>query len=290
MTTSFIAMGIALLAVVGLVIGIGALSLLMGAGQFIFGGPKFQFLKSEKGLNGLAFAFNWNSAKEPARIDYIQLRLFNALGAITQKTVSVEFPAEKNKFAKDVDLGKSVQDLLTGAADKQALVEVEIGSRKDGIQFKFPFRGNKFLTKKKETKLSVTDFNKDRSWDKNTVAKSPIGTPQRNFIADTVPGKGNQLAIPTNPAFAEYFSNVGGGSSDGASAAGEGAANFTVTKTWIEDGCIVCNACEDIYPEVFEVKEDTCIIRPGAPLDDGLKIEEAAEACPVEVIKFTKAG
>ena len=72
-------------------------------------------------------------------------------------------------------------------------------------------------------------------------------------------------------------------------AAVESVPNFAVSKVWIEPGCIVCNACEDIFPEVFEVLADTCIIRPGAPLDDGLKVEEAAEACPVEVIKFTKA-
>jgi ferredoxin len=58
---------------------------------------------------------------------------------------------------------------------------------------------------------------------------------------------------------------------------------------WIEPGCIVCNACEDIYADVFEVKPDGCIIRASAPLDFGLRIQEAAEGCPVEVIKFTKA-
>jgi ferredoxin len=68
------------------------------------------------------------------------------------------------------------------------------------------------------------------------------------------------------------------------------AANYIVSKVWIEPGCIVCNACEGIFPEVFEVTDTTCLIRPGAPLDDGLKIQEAAEACPVEVIKFTKVG
>ncbi|MBT7608168.1 MAG: ferredoxin [Bacteriovoracaceae bacterium] len=57
----------------------------------------------------------------------------------------------------------------------------------------------------------------------------------------------------------------------------------------MEDGCIVCNACEDIYEEVFEVTADTCLIRDGAPLDDGLKILEASDACPVEVIKFNRA-
>ncbi|OIQ16530.1 MAG: hypothetical protein BM556_14670 [Bacteriovorax sp. MedPE-SWde] len=73
--------------------------------------------------------------------------------------------------------------------------------------------------------------------------------------------------------------------------AGEAAVeNFSVAKVWIEDGCIVCNACEGIFPEVFDVTEDNCVIRPDAPLIDGLKILEAAEACPTEVIKFDKAN
>ena len=95
--------------------------------------------------------------------------------------------------------------------------------------------------------------------------------------------------IPTNPAFAAHFA----GASSGAGAAAADAApveNFAVAKVWIEPGCIVCDACEDIYPEVFEVTDDSCIIRPGAPLDNGLLVEEAADACPVEVIKFTKAS
>ncbi|MCB9091049.1 MAG: ferredoxin [Halobacteriovoraceae bacterium] len=81
----------------------------------------------------------------------------------------------------------------------------------------------------------------------------------------------------------------GGGGAAGAAAGGAPAENFAVSKVWIAPGCIVCNACEDIYPEVFDVQADTCIIRPNAPLDNGLKIQEAAEACPVEVIKFDKA-
>jgi len=83
---------------------------------------------------------------------------------------------------------------------------------------------------------------------------------------------------------------------------------MAITKVWIEDGCIVCNACETACPEVFHVTEDTCHIRsevradgaedtnlegktplnttPGASLED--QIIEAAEGCPVEVIKFEK--
>jgi ferredoxin len=84
---------------------------------------------------------------------------------------------------------------------------------------------------------------------------------------------------------------------------------MAITKVWIEEGCIVCNACETACPEVFHVTEDSCHVRAevrtdgtnstnletktplagatGADLED--QIVEAAEGCPVEVIKFEKA-
>ena len=64
-----------------------------------------------------------------------------------------------------------------------------------------------------------------------------------------------------------------------------------VTKVWIAPGCIVCDACETTCPDVFDVTDDTCLIRPAA-LDAEFNkprtetIIEAAEECPVEVIKF----
>lgn len=288
MTTSFIAMGIALLAVIGLVVSLGGLSLLIGAVEFLFGGPKVKFLRTEKGDNGFAFAFNWNSSKEPANIDYIQLKLLNAFGTTTQKTISAEFAGNKNKFAQDVDFGVGVKELYKAAEEARSLVEVEIGSRKDGVHFQFPLSGKKFLQKIYNTTDDVTSFNKRTNWNTDTTVKSPIVAPTVSFIADTVPGKGNQIVIPTNPAFVELFAGQGSGASSSSSSAP--AENFTLAKVWIEPGCIVCNACEDIYPEVFEVLADTCVVRVGAPLDDGLRTMEAAEACPVEVIKYTKAS
>ena len=69
------------------------------------------------------------------------------------------------------------------------------------------------------------------------------------------------------------------------------ATKDQVIKVWIEPGCIVCDACETASPTVFEVLEDTCIVRPDAldieftrPLTDS--IVEAAEECPVDVIKY----
>src|SRR5437763_17088259 len=64
-----------------------------------------------------------------------------------------------------------------------------------------------------------------------------------------------------------------------------------VTKVWIAPGCIVCDACENDCPEVFDVQEETCVIRPPAQSADFLRpltpsIQIAAEGCPVEVIKY----
>ena len=82
-----------------------------------------------------------------------------------------------------------------------------------------------------------------------------------------------------------------------------------VAKVWIDEDCITCDACEDICPEVFKVTDDTSQIlaavrtdgtfdrnEGGSPLVGNLGAElgdiilEAAEACPVEVIKFELVG
>jgi NADH-quinone oxidoreductase subunit C len=92
--------------------------------------------------------------------------------------------------------------------------------------------------------------------------------------------------------------------------AGKPADKPRITKVWIEEGCIVCNACEADSPEVFRVTETTCMIKPGVRLDgketenraekNGLKPEDgqrlmesiiqAAKGCPVNVIKYEVFG
>jgi ferredoxin len=83
---------------------------------------------------------------------------------------------------------------------------------------------------------------------------------------------------------------------------------MAITKVWIEEGCIVCNACEAECPDVFFVTDTTCVIKPDVRVD-GLEtenreemselkeefqtsleaaIEAAAAGCPVEVIKYDK--
>ena len=78
---------------------------------------------------------------------------------------------------------------------------------------------------------------------------------------------------------------------------------MTIFSVYIEEGCITCDACEEAAPDVFEVTDDTCYIKPDARVDggydrnidkSGLKPEvistlsddimDAADACPVDVI------
>ena len=63
-----------------------------------------------------------------------------------------------------------------------------------------------------------------------------------------------------------------------------------IKKVWIEEGCISCGNSEDNCPEVFKLKDGMATVLES---DDysGLeeKIIDAAEACPVEVIKYEEA-
>lgn len=63
---------------------------------------------------------------------------------------------------------------------------------------------------------------------------------------------------------------------------------MAIKKVWMEEGCSACGLCSDICPEVFELQDVAKVIE-GADLsahED--KIKEAAESCPVEVIKYSE--
>ena len=65
---------------------------------------------------------------------------------------------------------------------------------------------------------------------------------------------------------------------------------MAIKKVWIEEGCISCESSERNCPEVFKVKEEGATVIEGVDYS-GLeeKIKQAAEACPVEVIKYEYA-
>jgi ferredoxin len=57
-------------------------------------------------------------------------------------------------------------------------------------------------------------------------------------------------------------------------------------KVWIEEGCTACGLCEEICPEVFKVEDLATVIEGVTYGNFEDQIKEAAESCPVEVIKF----
>lgn len=61
---------------------------------------------------------------------------------------------------------------------------------------------------------------------------------------------------------------------------------MALKKVEIIEGCIACGLCSDICPEVFEM-DDLATVKPGVNYSDYKnKVKEAAESCPVEVIKY----
>ncbi len=55
-------------------------------------------------------------------------------------------------------------------------------------------------------------------------------------------------------------------------------------KVTIEDGCIACGACESICDAVFTV-EDVATVNELEVASNEDCVKEAAESCPVSVIK-----
>jgi len=276
-------MVVAIIIGVGLLVTIGALSLLSGALNFLFVRPKIEILKSKFGKEGFAFSFHWDQDAEPVRFDQVKVKLQNPFGNPSQIEIIREFEPSGVDFVRDVEMGKQLENILNASNIDKALVEVTMIASKDSQFHTKSFKGQEFIDK-----FTMATVTVDELASKYVVVKEKprFEIPERSFISPPLPKSAKALKLATNPIFAGEFAGVAAG---GGGAAAEAVPNFSVTKVWIEPGCIVCDACEVIEPAVFDVQETTCVIRPGAPLDHGLKIQEAAEACPVEVIKFIKA-
>lgn len=62
---------------------------------------------------------------------------------------------------------------------------------------------------------------------------------------------------------------------------------MALKEVQIIEGCISCGLCSDICPEVFRL-EDVAVVIEGADFNSHEEqIKEAAEGCPVEVIKYS---
>lgn len=61
---------------------------------------------------------------------------------------------------------------------------------------------------------------------------------------------------------------------------------MAIEKVWIEEGCTACGLCEEMCPEVFKIEETAIVLKGVNYADYEAKIKNAAESCPVEVIRY----
>ena len=64
---------------------------------------------------------------------------------------------------------------------------------------------------------------------------------------------------------------------------------MSITRVWVEDGCIACGMSEINCPEVFKIDEERNVATVKKDIDFASfesKIKQAAMGCPVEVIKY----
>lgn len=59
-----------------------------------------------------------------------------------------------------------------------------------------------------------------------------------------------------------------------------------IKKVWIEEGCTACGLCEETCPEVFKMEDSATVIEGVNYSDYEEGIREAADGCPVEIIKY----
>jgi len=61
---------------------------------------------------------------------------------------------------------------------------------------------------------------------------------------------------------------------------------MAIKKVWIEEGCTSCGMCEEICPDVFEMPDEAEVIQGADFNAQEDNIKEAADSCPVEIIKY----
>jgi ferredoxin len=63
---------------------------------------------------------------------------------------------------------------------------------------------------------------------------------------------------------------------------------MSIKKVWVEEDCTSCGLCEDICPEVFKLEDIAAVIEDVNFADFEEQIKEAADSCPVGVIKYSE--
>ena len=64
---------------------------------------------------------------------------------------------------------------------------------------------------------------------------------------------------------------------------------MAISKVWIEEGCTICGICEEECPEVFELGDESAVVKNDvnrAEYEDC--IISAVDSCPVQIIQYTE--
>ncbi len=65
---------------------------------------------------------------------------------------------------------------------------------------------------------------------------------------------------------------------------------MAVSSVWIEEGCTMCGLCTGECPDVFDMGDESAIVKEGADLSANEEcVKSSAEACPVDVIKYEES-
>ena len=63
---------------------------------------------------------------------------------------------------------------------------------------------------------------------------------------------------------------------------------MSIKKVRVEEDCTACGICEDICPEAFKLEDIATVIEGVNFADFEEQIKEAADSCPVAVIKYSE--
>jgi len=246
------------------------------------GGLRASFVRLDTADHPLGLKIDWDSESYPYEVYRVRLDFYELVRGGRSTSFSYTFEGKsfkKKSFVIPLVLSDEQKQMLTGEGvdgSKRAIenshVQIEIETTSNQTQ-RYKISKAKILKVLAEGKVMEKSSSVD--------------------LLDPLPhDRGALLTRVFAWKKVSESAEEGGTKKAGAPKAAGGPAapvNFIVTKVWIEPGCIVCDACENEAPDVFWVKEDTCIVRDNAPLDNAGAIAAAAEGCPVDVIKFTTA-
>jgi ferredoxin len=247
--------------------------------SYVAGKIKVQAVRCPTGDAALGLMISWDNESHPLKVTRVRLEYTELYREGTSLTLSFTFEdkqAKRKSFILPMKIPTDQLKVLasipspTAARNSSIIVEVEsLGGH--SIRRRIP----------KEQIAKVLKGYVFKPEKEGVEMLSPVEPDKWSVLARVFPWK---KVVEEAPAEKGAI---------GAPKAGKVSApqvfDFIITKVWIEPGCIVCDACENEAPDVFQVLSDTCIVRPNAPLLNTGSIVAAADGCPVDVIKYDKA-